>query len=301
MRISGYRGRPDVVVLGLARGGVPVAFEIAEALDAPLDVVVVRKIGMPGQPEFAIGAIASGGIRVLSHDIIATYEIPVRLVEAIINQERDELQRRDREYRQGRALTNLRDKTVILVDDGLATGSTMRAAVDAVRTLGPDRVVVAAPVGAPSTCDAFAAIADEVVCARMPEPFAAVGRWYGDFSQTTDAEVQMLLRERGQHEGNQMAQLIHEHHAHIRTPEGLTYRPRTYASARPDGIWEAWLEFVPMDPGAPRLRTERDSTQTSRQAVEAWALGLEGAYLEGAFARAFVAEHARASLSKKPD
>lgn len=194
-RLSAYRGRPDVVVLALPRGGVPVGFEIAEALEAPLDVFVVRKIGMPGDPEFAIGAIASGGIRVLSHDVIARHAIPASLIDAITSQERDELQRREREYRQGRALVDLRDKTVILVDDGLATGSTMRAAVDAVRTLGPSRIVVAVPVGAPSTCAALAEIADEIVCARMPPSFSAVGRWYHDFSQTTDEEVQTLLRD----------------------------------------------------------------------------------------------------------
>jgi predicted phosphoribosyltransferase len=196
VRLSEYRGRPDVVVLALPRGGVPVAFEIAEALVAPLDVFVVRKLGMPGHPEFAIGAIASGGIRVLSDDVISMYGIPATTIEAITSQEREELQRREREYRQGRTLTDLRHKAAILVDDGLATGSTMRAAVEAVRALGPDRIVVAVPVGAPSTCEAFAKIADEVVCARMPPSFSAVGLWYRDFSQTTDEEVQALLRER---------------------------------------------------------------------------------------------------------
>jgi putative phosphoribosyl transferase len=195
-RLSAYRGHPDVVVLGLPRGGVPVAFEIAEALDAPLDVFVVRKLGMPGQPEFAIGAIASGGVRVLSDDVISMYGVPRSTIEAITSQERGELHRREREYRDGRALGDLRHKTVILADDGLATGSTMRAAVDAVRALGPKRIIVAVPVGAPDTCREFANIADEIVCARMPESFSAVGRWYRDFSQTTDQEVQMLLRER---------------------------------------------------------------------------------------------------------
>ncbi len=190
-----YRGRPDVVVLGLPRGGVPVAFEIAQALGAPLDVFVVRKIGMPGHAEFAIGAIASGGVQVLNEDVIRAYGVPGAAVEAVAKRERAELERREREYRGSRPLLDLHDRTVILVDDGLATGSTMRAAVEAVRALGPARIVVAVPVGAPDTCEALARIADETVCARMPEPFAAVGLWYSDFSQTTDEEVHALLRE----------------------------------------------------------------------------------------------------------
>jgi putative phosphoribosyl transferase len=198
-RLAGYRGQPDVVVLALPRGGVPVAFEIAEALGAPLDIFLVRKLGMPGQAEYAIGAIASGGVRVLSDDIIRWHGIPDSQIEAIARQELAELERREREYRQGRALTDLRGRTVILVDDGLATGSTMRAAVQAVRKHEPARVVVAVPVGAPSTCAELAAVADETVCARMPEPFSAVGLWYRDFSQTTDEEVQMLLRTHAQH------------------------------------------------------------------------------------------------------
>jgi predicted phosphoribosyltransferase len=192
-RLVAYRGQPDVVVLALPRGGVPVAFEIAEALQAPLDIFLVRKIGMPGHPEYAIGAIASGGVRVLSDDVIRWHGIPANQVEAIARQELAELQRRERAYRQGRALTDLRGRTVILVDDGLATGSTMRAAVQAVRSHGPSRVVVAVPVGAPETCAELAALADETVCARTPEAFSAVGLWYLDFSQTTDEEVQILL------------------------------------------------------------------------------------------------------------
>ena len=194
-RLAAYRGQPNVVVLALPRGGVPVAFEIAEALDAPLDIFLVRKLGMPGHSEFAIGAIASGGVRVLSDDVIREHGIPDRQIETIARQELAELERREREYRQGRALTELRHRTVILVDDGLATGSTMRAAVQAVRRHEPSRVVVAVPVGAPPTCAELAALADDIVCARMPEPFSAVGLWYHDFSQTTDEEVQTLLRE----------------------------------------------------------------------------------------------------------
>jgi predicted phosphoribosyltransferase len=198
-RLRTYRGRPDLVVLALPRGGVPVAFEIAEALDAPLDIFVVRKLGMPGHPEFAMGAIASGGVRVLNTDVVRSYRIPDGAVEAVAQRELAELERREREYRQGRPLTDLRNRTVILVDDGLATGSTMRAAVQSVRLHGPARVVVAVPVGAPAACQELAGVADEAVCARMPEPFSAVGQWYRDFSQTTDEEVRALLQKHAQH------------------------------------------------------------------------------------------------------
>ena len=198
-RLAKYRGRDDVVVVALPGGGVPVAYEIAEALDAPLDVFVVRKLGMPGHPEFAIGAIASGGVRVLTEDVIRWYRIPDSVIDAIARQELAELERREREYRRGRPPIDLRDRVVILVDDGLATGSTMRAAVEAVRAHKPARVVVAVPVGAPATCEEFADITDEIVCARTPEPFSAVGLWYRDFSQTTDEEVRALLEEHAQH------------------------------------------------------------------------------------------------------
>ena len=193
--LGAYRGRQDVVVLALPRGGVPVAFEVAEALDAPLDIFVVRKLGMPGHPEYAMGAIASGGVRVLSEDAIRWYGISASQIETVAREELAELQRREREYRQGRSLPDLYGRTVILVDDGLATGSSMRAAVQAVRAHKPARVVVAVPVGSPSTCQEFADMTDETVCARMPEPFSAVGLWYRDFSQTTDAEVSSLLEE----------------------------------------------------------------------------------------------------------
>jgi len=198
-RLTAYAHRTDLVVLALPRGGVPVAFEIAEALDAPLDVFVVRKLGMPGHPEFAMGAIASGGVRVLNEDVVRAYRIPDASVDAVIRQELAELERREREYRLGRSLIDLRDRVAILVDDGLATGSTMRAAVTAVRLLAPARIVVAVPVGARSTCEELARLADEVVCACTPEPFSAVGQWYGDFSQTTDEEVGVLLETRAGH------------------------------------------------------------------------------------------------------
>jgi putative phosphoribosyl transferase len=198
-RLRKYGGRGDTVVLALPRGGVPVAYEIAEALDAPLDIFVVRKLGMPGHPEYAMGAIASGGIRVISDDVIRWYGISPAAIEAVAREELAELERREREYRRGRPLVDLRGRTAILVDDGLATGSTMRAAVQAVRALAPARVVVAVPVGAPSTCDEFQDITDETVCARTPEPFSAVGLWYRDFSQTSDEEVRQLLEDHAQH------------------------------------------------------------------------------------------------------
>jgi len=194
-QLKSYRGRPDIVVLALPRGGVPVGFEIAEALGAPLDVFVVRKLGMPGHPELAIGAIASGGVRVLNEDLVRWYQLPDRVIEAIADEEQTELERREREYRGERPLIDLGGRTVILVDDGLATGASMRAAVQAVRAHQPARVVVAVPVGAPDTCEAFADITDETICARTPEPFSAVGLWYRDFSQTTDDEVRDLLEQ----------------------------------------------------------------------------------------------------------
>jgi putative phosphoribosyl transferase len=194
-KLRHYAGRNDVVVLALPRGGVPVAFEVAESLDAPLDIFLVRKLDMPGHLEYAMGAIASGGVRVLSEDVVRAYNIPQSAIDTIARKEQQELERREREYRRDAALADLQGRIVILVDDGLATGSTMRAAVQAVRQHGPARVVVAVPVGAPSTCEDFADVTDESVCARTPEPFSAVGHWYLDFSQTTDEEVQTLLRE----------------------------------------------------------------------------------------------------------
>jgi predicted phosphoribosyltransferase len=179
-------------VLALPRGGVPVAYEIARALDAPLGVFVVRKLGVPGHSELAMGAIASGGTRVLNQELIEDLGIPAAAIEAVVAAETRELARREELYA-GRGLPALRDRTVILVDDGLATGATMRAAVLAVRQHEPARVVVAVPVGAPSTCEALRRDADEVVCLRTPEPFAAVGLWYRRFDQTSDDEVRALL------------------------------------------------------------------------------------------------------------
>ena len=183
----------DLVVLGLPRGGVPVAYEIARDLNAPLDVFVVRKLGLPGHEEFAMGAIASGGIRVMNEDLTRSYQLPDAMVDAVTQRERSELERRERTYREGRPPLTVKGRVVILVDDGLATGSTMKAAVGAVRQLQPARVVVAVPVCAAETCEALSEIADEVICPYRPEPFRAVGRWYEDFSATADAEVTELL------------------------------------------------------------------------------------------------------------
>jgi len=192
-RLGVYAGRPDVLVLALPRGGVPVAYEVAKALDAPLDVFVVRKLGVPGHEELAMGAIASGGVMALNDDLVQALHIPHRLIEAVAARELVELERRERVYRDDRPMPDVHGRTVILVDDGLATGSTMRAAVAGLRRLGPARIVVAVPTAVPSTCEEFRHEADECVCDITPEPFHAVGLWYEDFSQTTDDEVRDLL------------------------------------------------------------------------------------------------------------
>jgi putative phosphoribosyl transferase len=193
VELHAYANRPDVIVLALPRGGVPVGFEVATALGAPLDVFVVRKLGLPWEKEVAMGAIASGGVRVLDADLIRAARVSEAEVEQVTAIERAEVVRRERQYRGERPFPDLSGKTVILVDDGLATGSTMRAGVAALRQKGPSRVVVAVPVAAPATCNAIRDIADEIVCAMTPEPFRAVGYWYHDFSQTSDEEVQELL------------------------------------------------------------------------------------------------------------
>lgn len=192
-RLKTLAGRLDVIVLALPRGGVPVACEIARRLGAPLDVFVVRKLGVPGHEELAMGALASGGVRVLNQSLIDELGIPDRVVEASTLREQNELERREREYRGTRPAPELREKTVVLVDDGLATGNTMRAAVEAVRAQRPARVIVAVPVSARASCERLAEVADEVVCGRTPDPFHAVGMWYEDFEQTSDAEVGALL------------------------------------------------------------------------------------------------------------
>lgn len=188
-----YANRAETVVLALPRGGVPVGYEVACALRAPLDVFVVRKLGLPGHAELAMGAIASGGVRVLNEDVLRFHPVPPAAVETVARAEGIELERRERAYRDGRTPVPIAGRTVILVDDGLATGSTMRAAVLAVRRHDPARVVVAVPVGAWQTCRALREVADDVVCAFTPDPFDAVGLWYADFSPTTDEEVRRLL------------------------------------------------------------------------------------------------------------
>ena len=191
--LKGYANRQDVLVLALPRGGVPVAFEVANALDAPLDIFLVRKLGVPGQEELAMGAIATGGVRVLNEDVVGYLDIPGEVIDAVAADEERELERRQRLYRGNRPPPDVRARTVILVDDGLATGSTMRAAAAALRKQQPARIVVAVPVSAAETCDEFRMEVDEIICAATPEPFQGVGLWYDDFSQTTDQEVRDLL------------------------------------------------------------------------------------------------------------
>ena len=196
-KLAAYAGRPDVLVLALPRGGVPVAYEVARGLAAPLDIFLVRKLGLPGHEESAMGAVASGGIRVLNEEVVQALRIPEEVIDEVAALELEELERRDRLYRGDRPPPDVRGRTVILIDDGLATGSTMRAAIAALRQQHPARIVVAVPVGAPETCAEFQDEADEAICALTPDPFYAVGLWYGDFTQTTDEEVRDLLEQAG--------------------------------------------------------------------------------------------------------
>ena len=188
-----HAGRDDVVVLALPRGGVPVAFEVAKALHAPLDLFVVRKLGVPGNEELAMGAVASGGVRVLNQDVVRWCQVSQSAIESVTQVELQELERRERAYRGARPMPELANRTVILVDDGLATGTSMLAAVTALRSYKPTRIIVAVPTGPADTCREFQGEADTVVCATTPEPFWAVGAWYEDFRQTSDEEVQSLL------------------------------------------------------------------------------------------------------------
>ena len=189
--------KDDLIVLALPRGGVPVGHEVARALDAPLDVFIVRKLGVPGHEELAMGAIATGGVRVLNREVLGWLPLPQKTIDQVAERELQELERREREYRGSRPPVDVRNKTVIVVDDGLATGSTMRAAVQALRKMQPRAIIVAVPVAAMQTCDAFRSEGIDVVCLRTPEPFEAVGLWYDDFSQTSDEEVHELLQHVG--------------------------------------------------------------------------------------------------------
>lgn len=197
-KLREYADRADVLVLGLARGGIPVAYEVASALNASLDVFLVRKLGVPGQEELAMGAIASGGVRVLNDDVLRHLNLGADDVDRVASLETQELARREREYRGERAPTQISGRTVILIDDGLATGATMRAAAQAVQAQHPARLIVAVPVAANETCEEFRNLVDEVVCALTPEPFYAVGLWYENFYQTSDEEVRSLLARRPQ-------------------------------------------------------------------------------------------------------
>jgi len=198
-QLQHHAGNPNVVVLALPRGGVPVAFEIARAIDAPLDVFVVRKLGAPGYEELAMGAIATGGVRVFNEEVIQHLGVSQSWINATIREQEEELQRREEAYRGDRPPVELQNRTVILVDDGLATGASMRAAVRALRLRNPSGIAVAVPIGSRDTCDQFRPEVEEVVCGHTPEPFHAVGAWYLDFTQTTDDEVRELL-DRAAHE-----------------------------------------------------------------------------------------------------
>lgn len=194
-----YAGNKNVLVLALPRGGLPVAREVATALQAPLDIFLVRKLGLPDHPEVAMGAIASGGVELLDDSLIAEEQLPPQQVAAIIAREKTELARRGKLYRGGGTATDVAKRTIILVDDGVATGYTMRVAVLALRKLAPARIVVAVPVGAPDTCAILASAADEVICPLQPSPFMAVGLWYDSFPQTSDEEVRHVLQHHQAH------------------------------------------------------------------------------------------------------
>jgi predicted phosphoribosyltransferase len=192
-RLSEFRNRSELVVLGLPRGGVPVAHEVATVLGAPLDVLLVRKLGVPGHEELAFGAISSGGVRVLNDDVVSGARLGPALIDRIVAEQRLELDRREQLYRGARPVIEIRGRTALVIDDGLATGATMRAAVQALWARGASSVVVAVPTAARSTCELVGRDADAIVCAVTPEPFVAVGLWYDDFTPTTDEEVRELL------------------------------------------------------------------------------------------------------------
>ena len=199
--LAAYGGRKDVQVLALPRGGVPVGHAVAKALGVPLDILTVRKLGMPGQEELAIGAIAASGLCVLQPELIGAIHLPEQKIEVLANRALQEIARRDKLYRAGRSLPAIAGRTMILVDDGVATGATMRVAIEAIRRQKPARIVVAVPVGARETIRSLRPHVDELICLRTPEPFYAVGAWYREFGQTSDAEVQQLLQDAWQAPG----------------------------------------------------------------------------------------------------
>lgn len=193
-KLKQYSKRDDVIILALPRGGVPVAYQVAKTLDLPLDIFLVRKLGVPGQEELAMGAIASGGVRVLNHDIIEALQIPESIIASVAAKEQNELERREKFYRLDAPPIDVTNKTVILIDDGLATGATMRAAAEVLKQQQVTRIVIGVPVAAESTCRELSQLVDEMICVLTPEPFYGVGYWYDDFSQTSDNEVIELLR-----------------------------------------------------------------------------------------------------------
>lgn len=202
--LSGYTGRSDILILALPRGGVPVAYEVAKALSAPMDLWLVRKLGVPGQEELALGALVGKNIRVLNYDIIDLLNIDETVIDTIVAREQAELERRNRLYRQGKPPPAIEGKTIIIIDDGLATGATMRVAISSLRQAGAARIIAAVPVGAASTCDKIEEEADELICLHTPEPFYGVGQWYNDFSQTSDDEVRALLNNAATNPGKTM-------------------------------------------------------------------------------------------------
>jgi predicted phosphoribosyltransferase len=204
-RLGHLASDPDVVVLALPRGGVPVGFEVARALNVPMDVFVVRKLGVPGREELAMGAIASGGARVLNRDVLQTLDVPERVIDIVTEKEQRELERQEREYRDGRPPAAVAGRKVVLVDDGLATGSSMRVAVAALRQKNPTRIVIAVPVAAAAACANFETEVDQVICGITPDPFWAVGQWYRDFSPISDEEVRDLLRQAASVPGSKAA------------------------------------------------------------------------------------------------
>jgi predicted phosphoribosyltransferase len=210
-KLLAYADCPNLLVLALPRGGVPIAYEVARALHAPLDVFIVRKLGVPWDEELAMGAIATGGVRVLSQEATNCSDIPDWVIDDVAKREQKELERRERLYRRDRPAPDIQGRVVILVDDGLATGSTMRAAAIALRRMKPLKIVVAVPVAPPETCEAFRNEVEEVICAITPDPFIAVGAWYSDFPQTSDEEVRQLLEQASLDQQSTLAEHLREH------------------------------------------------------------------------------------------